>query len=111
MQRTPSMPSSASTARSPPSTTRALELRADIVFHSASKYLNGHNDVMVGVLVTNTLDARWQEVIEARNLTGGVLGAFEAWLLIRGLRTLFCASPAPRPTRWQSPATSSDTPW
>ncbi|MBL8699988.1 MAG: aminotransferase class I/II-fold pyridoxal phosphate-dependent enzyme [Alphaproteobacteria bacterium] len=73
----------------PPVTTRPLALGADIVFHSASKYLNGHSDVMAGVLVTNALDARWQDVIETRNLTGGVLGAFEAWLLIRGLRTLF----------------------
>jgi cystathionine gamma-synthase len=73
----------------PPVTTRALTHGADVVFHSASKYLNGHSDVMAGVLITNTLDRRWDEVIEARNLKGGVLGAFEAWLLIRGLRTMF----------------------
>ena len=73
----------------PPVTTRALELGADIVFHSATKYLNGHSDVLAGVLITQRLDERWQEVIKTRNLTGGVLGAFEAWLLIRGLRTLF----------------------
>jgi cystathionine gamma-synthase len=73
----------------PPVTTRPLDLGADVVFHSASKYLNGHSDVMAGVLITNTLDERWQEIIKTRNLTGGVLGAFEAWLLIRGLRTLF----------------------
>ncbi|HEX5325047.1 MAG TPA: PLP-dependent transferase, partial [Acetobacteraceae bacterium] len=73
----------------PPVTTRALELGADIVFHSASKYLNGHSDVMAGVLITNSIDALWGEVIKTRNLTGGVLGAFEAWLLLRGLRTLF----------------------
>jgi cystathionine gamma-synthase len=73
----------------PPVTTRPLDLGADVVFHSASKYLNGHSDVLAGALVTNTLDERWRQVIETRNLTGGVLGAFEAWLLIRGLRTLF----------------------
>ncbi len=73
----------------PPVTTRPLSLGADIVFHSATKYLNGHSDVLAGALITNTLDERWKKIIEARNLTGGVLGAFEAWLLIRGLRTLF----------------------
>jgi len=73
----------------PPVTTRALHLGADVVFHSATKYLNGHSDIMAGVLITDSLDDRWQRIIETRNLTGGVLGAFEAWLLIRGLRTLF----------------------
>ena len=73
----------------PPVTTRPLALGADIVFHSATKYLNGHSDVMAGALITNTLDERWQRIIRTRNLTGGVLGAFDAWLLIRGLRTLF----------------------
>lgn len=73
---------------SPPVTTRALEFGADIVFHSASKYLNGHSDVLAGVLVTKQVDARWAEINVVRNLTGGVLGAFEAWLLVRGMRTL-----------------------
>lgn len=72
----------------PAVTTRALELGVDIVFQSASKYLNGHSDVLAGCLSTNTLDERWAEIIKHRNLTGGVLGALEAWLLIRGLRTL-----------------------
>ena len=69
-------------------TTRALDLGADIVFQSASKYLNGHSDVLAGCLTTNTVDERWAEIVRHRNLTGGVLGAMEAWLLIRGLRTL-----------------------
>ncbi|RAU43832.1 MULTISPECIES: PLP-dependent aspartate aminotransferase family protein [unclassified Pseudomonas] len=73
---------------SPPVTSHPLELGADIVFHSCSKYLNGHSDVLAGVLVTNTLDARWDEVNVIRNLSGAVLGAFESWLLIRGMRTL-----------------------
>jgi cystathionine gamma-synthase len=73
----------------PPVTTRALSLGADIVFHSASKYLNGHGDILAGVLVTKELDARWIEIAKVRDLSGGVLGAFEAWLLMRGLRTLF----------------------
>jgi cystathionine gamma-synthase len=73
----------------PPVTTRPLEFGADIVFHSASKYLNGHSDVLAGVLITNDLNERWKEIQLIRDLSGGVLGAFEAWLLIRGLRTLF----------------------
>jgi cystathionine gamma-synthase len=72
-----------------PVTTQALGLGADIVFHSATKYLNGHSDLTAGVLVTRTEDATWQELRWLRSRMGGVLGAFEAWLLIRGMRTLF----------------------
>lgn len=72
----------------PPVTTRPLELGADIVFHSATKYLNGHSDLTAGVLVTRDADTRWDTIRETRKQMGGVLGAFEAWLLIRGLRTL-----------------------
>jgi crotonobetainyl-CoA:carnitine CoA-transferase CaiB-like acyl-CoA transferase len=73
----------------PPVTTRPLELGADIVFHSASKYLNGHSDVLAGVLITRQQDERWRDISLIRDLSGGVLGSFEAWLLMRGLRTLF----------------------
>lgn len=73
----------------PPVTTRALEHGADIVFHSATKYLNGHSDVVAGILVTANVDARWQEINEVRTLTGGILGPMDAWLLLRGMRTLF----------------------
>lgn len=72
-----------------PVTTRALDYGADIVFHSATKYLNGHSDVLAGMLVTRVCDPRWQEIREVRALCGGVLGPFEAWLLLRGMRTLF----------------------
>jgi cystathionine gamma-synthase len=72
-----------------PVTTRALEFGADIVFHSATKYLNGHSDVVAGILVTAKQDERWEEIKLVRTLTGGVLGPFEAWLLLRGMRTLF----------------------
>jgi cystathionine gamma-synthase len=71
-----------------PVTTRPLALGADLVFHSATKYLNGHSDLTAGVLVTRALDERWAEIKELRRMMGGVLGAFEAWLLLRGLRTL-----------------------
>ena len=74
---------------SSPVTTRPLELGADIVFHSATKYLNGHSDVLAGILVSQRDDARWQDIRLVRTLTGGVLGPFEAWLLLRGMRTLF----------------------
>lgn len=72
----------------PPVTTRPLELGADLVFHSATKYLNGHSDLTAGVLVTRVADERWAELGKTRTLAGNVIGAFEAWLLIRGLRTL-----------------------
>jgi cystathionine gamma-synthase len=74
---------------STPVTTRPLELGADLVFHSGTKYLNGHSDVTAGVLVTRQTDSRWQEIKLVRGLMGGVLGPFEAWLLLRGMRTLF----------------------
>jgi cystathionine gamma-synthase len=70
-------------------TTQALKHGADIVFHSATKYLNGHSDVVAGILVTAREDERWEEIKLVRTLTGGILGPFEAWLLLRGMRTLF----------------------
>ena len=72
----------------PPVTLRALDLGADIVFHSATKYLAGHSDLLAGVLATRAADERWQEIAAARRRMGGVPGAFEAWLLLRGMRTL-----------------------
>jgi len=68
--------------------TRALEHGADLVFHSATKYMNGHSDVVAGLLVTREADERWQEIKLVRKLMGGILGPFEAWLLLRGMRTL-----------------------
>lgn len=72
----------------PAVTTRPLDLGADIVFHSATKYLNGHSDLTAGLLVTSEVNERWHDVGLVRQNSGGTLGAFEAWLLIRGLRTL-----------------------
>jgi len=74
---------------SPPVTTRALDHGADIVFHSATKYLNGHSDVTAGLLVTNEKTELWEEIRSARGQLGGTAGPFEAWLLMRGMRTLF----------------------
>ena len=67
---------------------RPLELGADMVFHSATKYLNGHSDALAGVLVSAADDARWAEIGRLRTLMGGILSPFEAWLLLRGIRTL-----------------------
>lgn len=73
----------------PPCTTRALDLGADYAFHSATKYLAGHSDITAGVLSARHGDTLWDEVRRARTLQGSVIAAFEAWLLIRGMRTLF----------------------
>ncbi|MGE3830021.1 MAG: PLP-dependent aspartate aminotransferase family protein [Parvibaculaceae bacterium] len=70
-------------------TTKPLGLGADIVFHSATKYLNGHSDVLAGLLVTKAVDARWKTIAILRTKVGAPLAPFECWLLIRGLRTLF----------------------
>jgi cystathionine gamma-synthase len=73
----------------PPVTTRALAHGADIVFHSATKYLNGHTDVTAGVLTAARRDDRWQEIKSLRVSLGSIIAPFEAWLLLRGMRTLF----------------------
>ena len=69
--------------------TQPLALGADLVLHSATKYLNGHSDVVAGALVAARQDALWQRIREVRAENGATLGAFEAWLLQRGMRTLF----------------------
>ena len=71
-----------------PMLTRPLELGADIVMHSATKYLNGHADVIAGALATARDDALWQRIRYIRGGGGAVLGPMEAWLLLRGMRTL-----------------------
>ena len=72
----------------PPVCFRPLEHGADLVFHSATKYLNGHSDVTAGVLVGREDDPRMAEMEHVRKLAGSVLPPFETWLLLRGLRTL-----------------------
>jgi cystathionine gamma-synthase len=71
-----------------PILSRPLALGADLVMHSATKYLNGHSDVLAGVLVTLRTDERWAAIRADRHDAGALLGPFEAWLLLRGLRTL-----------------------
>jgi cystathionine gamma-synthase len=76
-----------STAASPVHT-RPLALGADIVMHAATKVLNGHSDVLAGALVTRAPDAFWGRIVNIRKNQGAILGPFEAYLLMRGLRTL-----------------------
>src|SRR5919206_132676 len=76
-----------STAASPV-LTRPLSLGADIVMHSATKYLNGHSDVIAGSLAAAREDALWTRIKQVRSHHGAILGPFEAWLVLRGLRTL-----------------------
>jgi len=71
-----------------PLLTRPLALGADVVMHAATKYLNGHSDVIAGALVVREDSPYWQRVRKVRAQIGGTLGSFEAWLLLRGLRTL-----------------------
>jgi cystathionine beta-lyase/cystathionine gamma-synthase len=60
---------------------------ADIVLHSCTKYIGGHSDVVAGAVVT-TAERMRQIFYRAFMLNGGILGPFDAWLLLRGLRTL-----------------------
>jgi cystathionine gamma-synthase len=69
--------------------TQPIALGADIVMHSATKFLNGHSDVIAGTLTTAADGEHWQRMKAVRSQAGTVLGPFEAWLLLRGMRTLF----------------------
>jgi cystathionine gamma-synthase len=71
-----------------PLLTQPLALGAHLVMHSATKYLNGHSDVIAGALATASDDALWQRIRYVRGAGGAVPGPFEAWLLARGMRTL-----------------------
>ena len=66
---------------------KPLELGADIVVHSATKYLGGHSDVVSGLAVVNS-DELAEKIAFIQNSTGGVLGPFDSFLLIRGIKTL-----------------------
>ena len=67
---------------------RPLELGADVVVHSATKYLNGHGDVIAGVIV-GAKDFMTQVRLEGvKDITGGCISPFNAWLILRGLKTL-----------------------
>jgi cystathionine gamma-synthase len=64
-----------------------LDLGADIVVHSVTKYLAGHSDVVLGAVVTSSTGLR-EELHTERSMRGGIAGPFEVWLALRGLRTL-----------------------
>lgn len=64
-----------------------IELGADIVLHSATKYLGGHSDVVAGLVVVNS-EKLAEELHFVQNSTGGVLGPQDSWLLMRGIKTL-----------------------
>ena len=73
---------------STPILTRPFEYGADIIMHSATKYLNGHGDVVAGALVCKKKDEFWNKIRQNRIQYGAIIGSFEAWLLQRGMRTL-----------------------
>ena len=73
----------------PPTMTKSLDLGADISFHSATKYLNGHSDISAGALSFNQQSSMYENLFTIRKLHGTVLNSQDAFLLIRGLRTLF----------------------
>jgi len=64
-----------------------LNLGADIVVHSTTKYINGHSDVIGGVIVTNNDDV-YQSIKFYENAAGGVPAPFDSWLTLRGIKTL-----------------------
>ncbi|MED4602854.1 aminotransferase class I/II-fold pyridoxal phosphate-dependent enzyme [Paenibacillus validus] len=66
---------------------RPIELGADIVIHSATKYLGGHNDVLAGLIVTKGKELS-EQMAFLHNSMGAVLGAQDSWLLMRGMKTL-----------------------
>jgi cystathionine gamma-synthase len=97
-----------------PILTRPLDFGADIVMHSATKYLNGHSDVIAGALATSKADDFWACIKRVRSTLGQILGPLEAYLLIRGMRTLdlrvraACASAMELATRLSNHAAISE---
>ncbi len=72
-----------------PVLTRPIEFGVDVVMHAATKYLNGHSDVVAGTLTTARRDDFWERIVANRSGVGGILGSFESYLLLRGMRTLY----------------------
>lgn len=66
---------------------KPIELGADIVLHSATKYLGGHSDLIAGVVVVNS-DVLAEKMHFVQNSVGAILGPFDSWLLIKGIKTL-----------------------
>lgn len=72
-----------------PVLTRPIALGADIVLHSATKYLNGHSDVVAGAIVFARTGPTYERAARLRSMLGAIVGSVEAALLLRGLRTLY----------------------
>ncbi len=70
-----------------PALQNPLDIGADIVIHSATKYLAGHSDVIAGLVVVNSEELA-EKIKFIQNSTGAVLGPFDSWLTIRGIETL-----------------------
>jgi cystathionine beta-lyase/cystathionine gamma-synthase len=88
---------------------RPLEMGADIVVESATKYIAGHGDVIAGVVATSRSLA--QRVRDARTVSGGILSPFEAWLTLRGIRTLPLRMERQSSTARRLAAWLADQPW
>lgn len=71
-----------------PALQNPLKLGADVVVHSATKYLNGHGDVIAGFVVGSAEFISRVKMFGLKDMTGSTLGPFEAWLILRGLKTL-----------------------
>ena len=71
-----------------PALQNPLKLGADVVVHSATKYLNGHGDVIAGFVVGSAEFITRVKMFGLKDMTGSTLGPFEAWLILRGLKTL-----------------------
>ena len=71
-----------------PALQHPIDLGADVVLHSTTKYLGGHSDVQGGALAFRTRDAWHDDALHARKLVGGVSSPFNSWLVLRGIRTL-----------------------
>lgn len=69
---------------------RPLQLGADYVLHSLTKYMGGHSDVQGGAIAYKGDASIGEQLADKRRLTGGVLSPFNAWLISRGLQTLYC---------------------
>lgn len=71
-----------------PALQRPIELGADAVLHSTTKYLGGHSDVQGGSLTFRARDSWYEESLHVRKIAGGVASPFNSWLVMRGIRTL-----------------------
>ncbi|AEL24566.1 trans-sulfuration enzyme family protein [Cyclobacterium marinum] len=67
---------------------QALELGADIVMHSSTKYISGHSDILGGILVTRVKDDFWQSIKNVQGLAGAVPSPMDSYLLTRSIKTL-----------------------